>query len=135
VVWHSALTFSKSEVASRLASAKKQQASTDPDLRRKAGRCSGDSEPRRRGLSRAKTIAELGCGGLDGDDTVKTRIPRLPHLPHATRAKRTKDLVGAEFVAGRDRHVSESLVLADQDARKPCVTAYSDTTFPNSGLA
>lgn len=43
-------------------------------------------------------------------------IPGLPHLAHASRTDPRDDLVGAEFVAGRDRHIGESVSLADQNA-------------------
>ncbi len=56
-----------------------------------------------------EAFTELGCGSLDGDNAVQTRIARLPHLPHAARADWRKDFVGAEFVAGRDRHMQGSV--------------------------
>jgi len=44
---------------------------------------------------------------LNGDDAVEARIERLVHLAEATRADGRQDFVGAEFVAGRQGHLSD----------------------------
>ena len=56
------------------------------------------------GLTR-KTVAELGGGSLNRNYVVQSCIARLPHLPHPPRAEKLKNFVGAEFVAGRNRHL------------------------------
>jgi hypothetical protein len=63
-----------------------------------------------------EALAELGFGGLDGDDAVEPGVASLPHLSHAPRADLREDLVGPEFCAGRERHTRIELSLADRCA-------------------
>ena len=87
---------------------------------------------RRHGASFAlESFAELGLGNLDRDDAIQARVARLPHLAHATRADRRKNLVRAEFVAGRERHMEDAISLSDQEADYSRMTAYPEATSPD----
>ena len=54
-----------------------------------------------------KSLAELGLGNFDGDDTIKPCVAGLVNLSHATRSNGHDDLVRAKSVAGRKRHVRD----------------------------
>lgn len=62
-----------------------------------------------------KTVGELLFGGLDGDVAVEPRITGSPHFAHASLADGGDDLVGAEVLAGRNRHRSYPLILVQSD--------------------
>ena len=52
-----------------------------------------------------RSLAESFGGRFDGDDAIEPRVAGLVYFAHTTRADGRKDLVGAEFVARRERHV------------------------------
>ena len=55
-----------------------------------------------------KPLGELGVGNFDRDIPIQTGIVGAIHLAHATLADEREDLVGAEFVACRERHMSDA---------------------------
>ena len=55
-----------------------------------------------------ETLAELGVGNFDRDVAIQARVVRLVHFSHSALADGRKDFIGAEFVAGGERHMSDS---------------------------
>ncbi len=55
-----------------------------------------------------EAFAEVGLCNLDRDQAVETCVARLVHFSHPTRANRRENLVRAEFVAYRKRHMSDA---------------------------
>ena len=55
-----------------------------------------------------ETIAETLGRNLDGDLAAHARIARAIHLSHAARANGREDLIRAEFVACRKRHMRDA---------------------------
>jgi len=46
---------------------------------------------------------------LDGDNAVESRVARLPHLTHAAGTEAIQQRIGAEFIAGLQRHLIGSV--------------------------
>jgi len=54
-------------------------------------------------LLEARGVASLQP--LDRHGAIQPRVVGLPHLAHPTSAQWREDLIGAEYVAGGERHV------------------------------
>src|ERR1022692_3675658 len=69
----------------------------------------------------------LGGRDLDGYLSASPADLTSIHLAHAAGAAGRKDFVGAEFVAGRKRHVLESYIVADRESPRSRITRHSET--------
>src|SRR5580704_553929 len=63
-----------------------------------------------------KSLREFLVRHLYGDNAAQPGVPRLVNLAHASGANLRKDLVRAKFVAGRDRHISESVQFSRSES-------------------
>jgi hypothetical protein len=55
-----------------------------------------------------EAVREAFLRNLDGDLTVEARITGSVYFPHSSRAEGLEDFVRAEFLAGGERHRSDS---------------------------
>ena len=56
-------------------------------------------------LGALETLVEFGLGNFDGDGAVEAGVIGLVNVTHPSRADGREDFIGAEFVAGRERHL------------------------------
>ena len=56
-----------------------------------------------------ESFTELRGGNLDRDVAIQARVSGAINLTHATRTDGSEDFVRTKFVAGLERHVSDSI--------------------------
>jgi hypothetical protein len=74
----------------------------------------GMVQRRNRSCFTGEALGELSVGNLDRHIATEAVVMRSIDFSHATFADKGEDFIRAEFVAGRERHRSDSLSLADQ---------------------
>src|SRR5580658_3577215 len=77
-----------------------------------------------------EALAELILGNFDCDVAAEPRVAGAVHFSHSTRADRRKDFIGAEFCAGRQRHIKTQTSLLAHEIESAQITAHPEVCFP-----